>query len=113
GHWSQDEQDRMWITAQRNGIDIANCHPTKEIQEGWSREQDAAAKSARTISAARSAIADAADVRDAAAGDLDALQRLPNALQAFIVSYLDDDQRKELAGKSVADVTGALPRFRE
>jgi len=34
-------------------------------------------------------------------------------LQAFVASYLDDYQRQELAGKPIADITGALSRFRE
>ncbi|NEW98628.1 relaxase/mobilization nuclease domain-containing protein [Rhodopseudomonas sp. BR0G17] len=113
GRWTPAEQDRIWIAAQRQGIDVANCAPSAKIQAAWQREQDAAAKNVRTISSVRSAIADAADLRDAAAGDDDAMGRLPEPLQAFVSSYLDDDQRKELATKSVADVAGALPRFRQ
>jgi len=113
GHWTQDEQDRMWIAAQRNGIDIENCNPTKVIQEAWRQEQDAAARSVRTISAARSAVAVAADVKAAAGGDLDALERLPKPLQAFVVSHLDDGQRKHLAAQGVAFIIPELQRFRQ
>jgi hypothetical protein len=112
GDWTQAEQDRLWIAAQRSGIEVQNCQPSSTIQDAWQREQAATAKTAKTISAARTTIADAADVRDAAAGDLDALNRLPKPLQAFIMSHLDDEQRKHLSGQSVADITAALHRFR-
>ncbi|WP_316232941.1 LPD7 domain-containing protein [Bradyrhizobium sp. SZCCHNPS2010] len=112
GSWTQHEQDRLWIAAQRAGVEIANCSPSKSIQESWRREQGRVIEQTRTISAARSAIADAADIRDAAGGDLEALNRLPKPLQAFVISHLDDEQRKHLSGQTVADITGALPRFR-
>lgn len=112
GHWTQAEQDRLWIAAQRGGVEVQNCKPSQSIQDAWHREQEAAAKSTKTISAARSAIADATDLRDAAAGDLEAAERLPPTLQAFIGLYLDDEQRKHLSAQSVADITAALPRFR-
>lgn len=86
GKWSQSEQDRLWIAAQRAEVEIANCWPSKSAQAEWQREQERAIAHERTISAARSAIADAADVRDAAAGNEDALNRLPESLQAFIAS---------------------------
>ncbi|WBU27749.1 hypothetical protein OOZ54_13855 [Rhodopseudomonas palustris] len=112
GDWTQDEQDKLWIAAQRAGVEVQNCRPSREIQESWRREQEALEKKTRTISAARSAIADATDIRDAAAGDLDALNRLPQPLQAFVAAHLDDDQRKHLSGQSIADIAAALPRFR-
>lgn len=112
GDWTQSEQDRLWIAAQRAGVDVQNCQPSQSIRDAWQREQAATAKATKTISAARSAIADATDVRDAAAGDLDAMIRLPQPLQAFVVSHLDDDQRRHLSGQSIADITAALPRFR-
>lgn len=112
GSWTQGDKDRLWIAAQRDGIDIVNCEPSRTIQETWQREQESADQNTRTISAARSAIADAADLRDAAGGDLEALNRLPGPLQAFVASYLDDDKRKELSAQSVADITAELKRFR-
>ncbi|WP_245258235.1 relaxase/mobilization nuclease domain-containing protein [Rhodopseudomonas palustris] len=113
GDWTQDEQDKLWIAAQRAGVKVENCQPSLSIQDAWQREQAASAKSIKTICAARSAIAEATDVRDAAAGDLEAMHRLPQPLQAFVVSHLDDDQRRHLSGQSVADITAALPRFRD
>lgn len=112
GEWTPAEQDAIWIAAQRRGIDIANCNPSARIQAAWAREQEAVATTTRTISAARSAVTVAADVKAAAGGDLEALERLPQPLQAFIVSHIDDDQRKHVAAQGVAYIIPALDRFR-
>ncbi|WP_264076585.1 relaxase/mobilization nuclease domain-containing protein [Rhodopseudomonas palustris] len=112
GDWTQAEQDRLWIAAQRAGIEVRNCQPSQSMQSAWQREQAATAKMAKTISSARSAIAVATDVRDAATGDIEAAERLPPPLQTFVGLYLDDEQRKHLSGQSIADITAALPRFR-
>jgi len=104
GYWTPAEQDRIWIAAQRAGIEVQNCKPSAAAQAAWKREQEAIATTARTISFARSAVAVAADVKAAAGGDLEALERLPQPLQAFVVSHLDDDQRKHLAAQGIAFV---------
>lgn len=62
GHWTQAEQDRLWIAAQRQGITVQNCRPSQTIQTTWRREQDAAAKSIRTISGVRTEMVDAQDL---------------------------------------------------
>lgn len=113
GDWTPAEQDAIWIAAQRRGITVDNCNPSAKIQAAWRREQDAAAKSVRTISGVRSEMIDAQDLIAAAKGDRNAIIRLPGALQAFAAIYLDDDQRRHLAAQSVADVIPHLTRFRE
>lgn len=113
GHWTQGEQDRLWIAAQRQGITVENCRPSQMIQTAWRREQDASAKSVKTISAIRTEMVDAQDLLAAAKGDRNAIIRLSGGLQAFLAIYLDDDQRKELSGKTIADVIPHLDRFRE
>ncbi|RED25785.1 hypothetical protein BJ123_13018 [Rhodopseudomonas thermotolerans] len=109
--WTQAEQDRLWIAAQRAGVEVRNCEPSDAIRSRWQREHETAAKTTKTFSSAKSAIAVAGDVRNAAAGDLAALNRLPKALQAFVVAHLDDEQRSQLSAKSIADITAALKRF--
>lgn len=113
GHWTQAEQDRIWIAAQRQGIDVDKCSPSPQIQAAWRREQDASAKSVRTISGVRSEMIDAKDLIAAAHGDKHSIIRLPGPLQAFTAIYLDDEQRRHLAAQSVADVIPQLARFRE
>jgi hypothetical protein len=113
GSWNQGERDRFWIAAQRAGVEIFNCRPSKKIQDEWAREQDRAITQSRTVSAVRSEMVDAQDVIAAAHGDKNSVIRLPGDLQAFIAIYLDDDQRKHLAAQSVADIIPELARFRE
>jgi len=113
GHWTQAEQDRLWIAAQRQGITVENCRPSQMIQTAWRREQDSAAKSVRTISSVRSEMIDAQDLIAAAHGDKNSVIRLPGPLQAFVAIYLDDEQRRHLAAQSVADVIPQLARFRD
>ncbi|WP_445491033.1 relaxase/mobilization nuclease domain-containing protein [Rhodopseudomonas sp. RCAM05734] len=112
GGWTQAEKDRLWIAAQRHGIEVGNCAPSSSIQATWQREQCAVVTKAKTISAARSEIVDAQDLIAAAKGDVEAARRLKGPLQAFVGLYLDDDQRAELAAKSVADVVPELSRLR-
>lgn len=112
GTWSQADQDKIWIECQRRGVDVENCRPSQAARIAWQREQEASASKVKTISAARSAVAVAADVRAAAAGDLEALDRLPKPLQAFVASYLDDDDRKKLSAEGVAFIIPELDRFR-
>ncbi|MDR6303761.1 hypothetical protein GGQ85_001457 [Nitrobacter vulgaris] len=32
GDWTQHEQDRLWIAAQRAGVEIQNCEPSASAQ---------------------------------------------------------------------------------
>ncbi len=112
GGWTQADQDKIWLECQRKGVEVENCHPSQAARTAGHREQEASASKAKTISTARSAISAATNLRDAAGGDLEALQRLTRSLQAFIVSHLDDDQRKHLAAQAVSDVVPELQRFR-
>jgi hypothetical protein len=113
GHWTPAEQDRLWIAAQRAGIEIQNCNPSPAIQSTWQREQEAAAAKTRTISAVRTEIVEAQDLIEAAKGNVEAAKRLPGSLQAFVAIHIDDDQRKELAAQPVAAVIPELTRFRK
>jgi len=113
GDWTPAEQDAIWIAAQRRGIAVDNCNPSAKIQAAWRREQEAVATTTRTLSAARSAVVVAADVKAAAGGDLEALERLPKPLQAFVSSFLDDDQRKKLSAEGVAYIIPELQRFQQ
>lgn len=58
-------------------------------------------------------MADAQDLLDAARGDKSAVMRLPGPLRTFVAIHLDDEQRKFLATKSVADLLPELARFLE
>lgn len=113
GHWTQAEQDRVWIAAQRQGIEVVKCTPSPQIQAAWRREQEATAKGTKTISAVRTEMVDAQDLIAAAKGDRNAIIRLPGSLQSFAAIYLDDEQRKHLAAQSTADVIPHLNRFRQ
>lgn len=112
GRWTQAEQDQLWIAAQRQGIDVANCSPSQSVQNAWRAEQDLEAKNDKTILAVRTEIVDARDLIEAANGDLSAAARLPRSLQAFVALHLDDKQRKELAVQSIAELIPELKRFR-
>jgi len=113
GECTQGEQDRMWIATMRAGIEIQNCNPSQSIQSLWAREQDATAKTAKTISAVRTEIVEAQRLVDAANGDIEQAKKLPGSLQAFVAIFLDDDQRRELAAQPIAEIVPHLERFRK
>lgn len=113
GHWTQVEQDMVWLEAQRQGVEVQNCEPSAVAREVWRKEQAKTVRRVETMGKVRSAVQDAADLLAGARGNHDALLRLPNDLRVFVVSYLDDDQRAELAAFDVVNVIPELERFRK
>ncbi len=115
GSWSQKDQDSMWLEAQRQGVHIENCHPSQATKNQWEREKrDLKAKSdinKTSVSSIMSAASQAQDLLSAAGGDETALARLPDDLKAFISSYLDDDQRSEMAAANVSDIVAMIDDF--
>ncbi|MFG1477555.1 hypothetical protein V5F53_02690 [Xanthobacter sp. V4C-4] len=117
GSWSQRDQDSMWIEAQRQGVDIHNCRPSQSAKSLWEREKkDLEAKSETnktTVQRIMSAASEAQDLLAAARGNQVALGRLPDDLKSFVSSYLDDDQRAEMAAANVSDVVGMIDDFKK
>ena len=113
GHWTQIEQDMVWLEAQRQGVEVQNCKPSAVAVDLWNKEQAKTVRRAETMGKVRSVVQDAADVLAGARGSHDALLRLPDDLRAFVMSYLDDDQRAELAASDVVNVIPELARFRK
>jgi len=113
GHWTQIEQDMVWLEAQRQGVVVENCTPSAVAMDLWKKEQAKTVRRVETIGKVRSAVQDAADLLGAARGNPEALDRLPDDLRAFTISYLDDDQRAELAASDVVNVIPELARFRK
>ncbi|WP_414474297.1 LPD7 domain-containing protein [Microvirga sp. M2] len=112
GRWSQQDQDRIWIESQRQGVQLENCKPSDAVRRMWEREQATAEVHTQTMSLVRIGTREAESVRAAAQGDPAGLGRLPPELRTFVTSYLDDDQRAELAASDVADIVPELSRFR-
>jgi hypothetical protein len=113
GHWTQIEQDMVWLEAQRQGVVVENCRPSAVAMDLWKKEQAKTVRRVETIGKVRSVVQDAADLLAGARGNPDALDRLPDDLRAFVTSYLDDDQRAELAASDVVTVIPELARFRK
>jgi len=113
GHWTQIEKDMVWLEAQRQGVEVQNCAPSAVAREVWRKEQAKTVRRVETMGKVRSVVQDAADLLGAARGNHEALQRLPEDLRAFVMSYLDDDQRAELAASDVVNVIPELTRFRK
>jgi hypothetical protein len=113
GHWTQVEKDMIWLEAQRQGVVVENCEPSSVARDVWRKEQERSVRRVETMGKVRSVVQDAADLLAGARGNHEALQRLPDDLRAFVMSYLDDDQRTELAMSDVATVIPELTRFRK
>ncbi|MEE1657608.1 LPD7 domain-containing protein [Microvirga sp. CF3062] len=112
GSWSQADQDRVWLEAQRQGVVLEGCHPSDAAQQAWAKETATSKVQAETIGLVRAGAREAQDLLAGTRGDPAALGRLSPELQAFVGSYLDDDQRLELAQSEVADVVPELHRFK-
>ncbi|MCB8822296.1 LPD7 domain-containing protein [Microvirga rosea] len=112
GPWSQADQDRVWLEAQRQGVVLEGCHPSDAAQQAWAKETATSKVQAETIGLVRAGAREAQDLLAGTRGDPAALGRLPPELQAFVGSYLDDDQRLELAQSELADVVPELHRFK-
>jgi hypothetical protein len=113
GHWTQVEKDMVWLEAQRQGVVVENCEPSSVARDVWRKEQERSVRRVETMGKVRSVVQDAADLLGAARGNHEALQRLPEDLRIFVISYLDDDQRAELAMSDVVTVIPELARFRK
>ncbi|WP_234822214.1 LPD7 domain-containing protein [Rhodopseudomonas palustris] len=113
GDWSQAEKDKIWMAAKRQGIELENCSPSSFAERTWQLESENVDWRNRTISAIRSKIVEAQELVNAAQGDKSALRVLPRPLQAFLASYLDDEQRVSLASRALADIIPELDRFRD
>ena len=112
GDWSQPDQDALWLEAQRVGVRLDRCSPSSQALAAWNDERSATAEREATLGVVRAETGPAQRLRNAAAGDVEALQKLDPDLRAFVSSYLDDDQRKELARSDVADIVPELRKFR-
>jgi len=113
GHWTQVEKDMVWLEAQRQGVVVENCEPSSVARDVWRKEKERSVRRVETMGKVRSVVQNAADLLAGARGNHEALQRLPDDLRAFVMSYLDDDQRAELAASDVATVIPELTRFRK
>lgn len=116
GAWSQSDHDMLWLEAQRAGVTLHRCTPSRSAQAAWETETAAAAERAKTLGQVREAAEPAQLLQRAAAGDAAAwgqLQRTEPELAYFVSDFLDDEQRKELANSDVADIVPELDRFRE
>jgi hypothetical protein len=113
GVWTQEQKDRVWLEAQRQGVTVYRCEPSAAAKRQWEREKTEIDARMKLRQRVRSAVHDAADLLAGARGNHDALIRLPANLSAFVGSYLDDTQRAELGRATVADIIPELARFRE
>lgn len=113
GAWSQADKDVLWLEAQRSGVRLGSCEPSAKAKAAREAESAEAAQRADTLGMVKSATGPARLLLNAAAGDVSALSKLDPDLRAFVASYLDDDQRAELAMADIADVISELHRFRE
>lgn len=113
GTWSQSDQDALWLEAQRAGVHLGACEPSARARAAWKAETAEEVRRADTLGMVKAATGPARLLLDAAAGDASALTKLDPDLRAFVTSYLDDDQRAELAKADLTDVVPELHRFRE
>lgn len=111
GPWSAEERDRVWLESQRQGVHLDGVEPSASARAAWEREQADAVRRTDTLKLVRAGTRQARDLKDAASGDREALARLPVELRAFVGSYLDDEQRQELAQAGLTDIIPELPNF--
>ncbi|WP_156921890.1 hypothetical protein [Azorhizobium doebereinerae] len=112
GPWSQVDQDTLWLEAQRTGVELHRCQPSDAACRAWEAEVQKAQQHETTVGLVSTSSREAETLRSAAAGDIAALGRLNPGLRAFVGSYLDDDQRAELAEAEPVDLIPELRRFR-
>lgn len=112
GPRSRRDQDTLWLEAQRAGVELHRCHPSDAARRAWEDEARGSKQHDLALGLVRAGSRDAETLRSAAAGDVAALGKLNPELRAFVSSYLDDDQRRELAEATPVDLIPELRRFR-
>lgn len=112
GPWSRADRDTLWLEAPRAGVELHGCQPSDGAQRVWEAEVRKAKEHDVAVGLVRAGSREAETLRSAAAGDIAALGKLSPELRAFVSSYLDDDQRRELAEAEPVDLIPELRRFR-
>jgi len=112
GPWPPEATARLWTECQRQGVTLAGYEPPPAVAAAWAAETGNVAVTETKLRAVKAETREADLLLSAAAGDVAALRRLDPPLRAFVASYLDDDQRAELARSSREHVTASLPQFR-
>lgn len=112
-HGPEDFRERLWLEAQRQGVDVVGYDVPPALRRKWKSEVARKKSDEQILAGVRRIASDADHLIAAAAGDSDSLRKLDPDLRKFVVSYLDDDQRAELAKQRSLDIVAELSRWRE
>lgn len=109
---SEEFRARLWLECQRQGVVVEDYEPPVEYRRRWEAEVARKLAAENAIYGVRRIVSDAELLITAASGDACALAQLDPDLRRFLRSYLDDNQRKELAAMQPIDVAPELSRWR-
>jgi hypothetical protein len=112
-HGPEEFRERLWLECQRQGVDVRGYTPSAALRRRWEAEIAKRQSDEQLLAGVRRVATDADLLISAAAGDVDSLRKLDPDLRKFVSSYLDDDQRAELARQRPLDIVQEINGWRE
>lgn len=112
-HGPEEFREKLWLEAQRQGVEVRGYTPSAALKHRWDAEVAKRQSDEQILAGVRRVATDADLLISAASGDVDSLRRLDPDLRKFVSSYLDDDQRAELAKQRPLDIVQELNHWRD
>lgn len=111
-HGPDDFRERLWLEAQRQGVTVIGYTASDDLKKKWEAEVAQKTKDQEILAGVRRVASEADLLIAAAKGDLESVEKLEPGLRKFVSSYLDDEQRAELARQRPLDIVAELDGWR-
>jgi hypothetical protein len=111
-HGPEEFRERLWLEAQRQDVAVIGYDASDALKQRWAAEVAQKAKDEQILAGVRRVASEADLLIAAARGDLESVEKLEPGLRKFVISYLDDSQRAELAKQRPLDIVAELEDWR-
>ncbi|WP_051228239.1 MobA/MobL family protein [Pleomorphomonas oryzae] len=111
-HGPEEFRERLWLEAQRQDVAVIGYDASDALKQRWAAEVAQKAADEQILAGVRRVASEADLLIAAARGDLESVEKLDPDLKKFVSSYLDDNQRAELARQRPLDIVAELENWR-
>ena len=111
-HGPEEFRERLWLEAQRQDVAVIGYDASDALKQRWAAEVAQKAHDEEILAGVRRVASEADLLIAAARGDLESVEKLDPDLKKFVSSYLDDNQRAELAHQRPLDIVAELENWR-
>ncbi|CAI9400150.1 hypothetical protein ANOBCDAF_00425 [Pleomorphomonas sp. T1.2MG-36] len=111
-HGPEKFRENLWLEAQRQGVTVIGYTASDDLRQKWEAEVAQKQADEQVLAGVRRVASEADLLIAAATGDLESVEKLDPDLKKFVSSYLDDNQRAELAKQRPLDIVAELDNWR-